>query len=95
MIAKTVVLLGLYINFLSNSRDLYIENIKLAEFYKLLRFKITVMKKKPNTALIFILVLGGIAGILYLLGLHETFGLAAMCLVALVLTFLIVFFISQ
>ncbi|WP_170852616.1 hypothetical protein [Sphingobacterium wenxiniae] len=53
------------------------------------------MKKRPNTALIFILVLGGIAGILYLLGLHETFGLAAMCLVALVLTFLIVFFISQ
>ena len=95
MIAKTVVLVGVYINFLSNSRDLYIENIKLVEFYKLLRFKITVMKKKPNTALIFILVLGGIAGILYLLGLNETFGLAAMCLVALVLTFLIVFFISQ
>ena len=95
MIAKTVVLPSVYINFRSNSHDLYIENIKLVEFYKLLIFKTTVMKKRPNTALIFILVLGGIAGILYLLGLHETFGLAAMCLVALVLTFLIVFFISQ
>lgn len=53
------------------------------------------MKKKTNPALIFLLVLLAIAGILYLLDMHETFGVAGATLTALVLTFLIVFFVSQ
>lgn len=53
------------------------------------------MKKKTNPALIFLLVLIAIGGILYLTGMHETFGLAGASLTALIITFLIVFFISQ
>lgn len=53
------------------------------------------MKKKTNPAFIFLLVLAGIAGILYLLGMHETFGFAGMCITALVLTFVVVFFVSR
>ena len=53
------------------------------------------MKKKTNPAFIFLLVLLAIGGILYLLGMHDTFGIAGATITALVLTFLIVFFVSQ
>lgn len=53
------------------------------------------MKKKTNSAVIFFFVLLAIGGILYLLGMHETFGVAGAVLTALVLTFLMVFFVSQ
>ncbi len=52
------------------------------------------MKKKTSPAVIFFFVLLGIAGVLYLLGMHDTFGVAGMCIIALVLTFLITFFFT-
>lgn len=53
------------------------------------------MKKKINPVFIFLLVVLAIAGILYFLGMHETFGVAGMAVIAIVLTFVIIFFVSQ
>lgn len=53
------------------------------------------MRKKTNSAVIFFFVLLAIGVILYLTGMHVTFGIAGATITALVLTFLIVFFVSQ
>ncbi len=74
--------------------DIYQDTV--IAFYENVRTgKITSLKSSITTYIIGLLVLAGIAGILYLLGIHETFGFAGMCITALVLTFVIVFFVSR
>lgn len=52
------------------------------------------MKKRIHPALLFLLILLITAGILYVLGMYETFGVLGASLTAVVLTLLIVFFMG-